>query len=61
MAYSSIGNMGYALIGVVAAGAQGVEALFLFLLIYMVMTAGVFVVILSMRRNTAKPCLPVPK
>ncbi len=51
IAYSSIGNMGYALIGVAAGTPEGVGAVVLYMLIYMLMTAGVFVVILSMRRN----------
>lgn len=51
MAYSSIGNMGYALIGVAAGTPQGAGAVVLYLLIYMVMTAGVFAVILRMRRR----------
>ena len=51
MAYSSIGNMGYALVGVVAASEDGVAAVILYMFIYLVMTAGVFTVILSMRRN----------
>ena len=51
LAYSSIGNMGYALIGVVAGTADGAGAVVLYLLIYMIMTAGVFAVVLSMRRQ----------
>lgn len=51
MAYSSIGNMGYALIGVAAGTPQGAGAVVLYLLIYMIMTAGVFAVILRMRRQ----------
>lgn len=51
MAYSSIGNMGYALIGLVAANEAGTGAVVFYLLIYLVMTAGVFAVILSMRRG----------
>ena len=43
--------MGYALIGVVAGTAAGAGAVVLYLLIYMVTTAGVFAVILSMRRQ----------
>ncbi len=53
MAYSSIGNMGYALIGVAAGSAAGIAAVSLYMLIYLVMTAGAFGVILSMRRNGA--------
>ena len=51
LAYSSIGNMGYALIGVVAGTAAGAGAVVLYLLIYMMMTIGVFAVVLSMRRQ----------
>ena len=51
MAYSSIGNMGYALIGVAASGAMGITAVIVYLAIYMAMTAGVFGVILCMRRD----------
>ena len=51
LAYSSIGNMGYALIGVVAGTAAGAGAVVLYLMIYMVMTAGVFAVVLCMRRQ----------
>ncbi len=50
-AYSSIGNIGYALIGIVAGTAAGVGSVMVFLLIYIAMTAGAFVIILSMRRN----------
>ena len=50
-AYSSIGNMGYALIGIVAGTSQGVGAVLVFLFIYMLMTSGVFAIILHMRRN----------
>lgn len=51
LAYSSIGNMGYALIGVVVATEAGISALLTYLVIYMVMTAGVFAIVLSMRRD----------
>lgn len=50
-AYSSIGNMGYALIGVLAASVNGVASVLIFLFIYMIMTAGVFAIILCMRRD----------
>lgn len=50
-AYSSIGNMGYALMGVVAGTQQGISAVILYMLLYMVMTAGSFAIILMMRRN----------
>lgn len=51
MAYSSIGNIGYVLIGVVAGTAEGAGAVILYLFIYMMMTAGVFSIILCMRRQ----------
>ena len=51
LAYSSIGNMGYALIGLVAGSEAGVSSVIMYLLIYMIMTAGVFAVVLMMRRN----------
>ncbi len=50
-AYSSIGNMGYALIGLIAGTEAGVSSVIVFMLIYMIMTAGSFAVILCMRRG----------
>ena len=51
MAYSSIGNMGFALVGLAAGNREGVEGILIYLMIYLVMTVGVFALILSMRRN----------
>ena len=51
LAYSSIGNMGYALIGVAAGTQEGIAAVVIYLLIYLVMTAGTFAVVLCMRRD----------
>jgi len=51
MAYSSIGHVGYALIGLAAGTAQGAEAVLVYLSIYLAMTVGTFAVILSMRRK----------
>ena len=51
MAYSSIANMGYALVGLAAGGAEGVQGVLVYLAIYVVMTLGVFACILSMRRD----------
>ena len=51
MAYSSIGNMGYALIGIATGTVEGAGAVILYLTIYMIMTAGVFAIILMMRRG----------
>ena len=49
LAYSSIGNIGYALIGVVAGGDAGLASVLVYLSLYMVMTAGVFGIVLCMR------------
>jgi len=51
MAYSSIGNMGYALVGLTAGTQIGVFSVVLYLLIYLATTVGVFACILSMKRN----------
>ncbi len=52
MAYSSIGHMGYALIGLAAGTSEGVQGVLLYMAIYITMTLGVFAVILAMRRST---------
>ncbi len=52
MAYSSIGHMGFALIGLAAGTAQGVQGVLIYMAIYVTMTLGVFAVIVSMRRST---------
>jgi NADH-quinone oxidoreductase subunit N len=51
MAYSSIGHMGYALLGLAAGTAAGVEGVLIYLLIYLVTGAGTFACILAMRRD----------
>jgi len=51
LAYSSIGNMGFALMGLAAGTAEGAGAMLFYMMIYMVMTAGTFGVLLCMRRN----------
>src|SRR5499427_9505466 len=50
MAYSSIGHMGFALIGLAAGTSEGVQGVLIYIAIYVTMTLGVFAVILSMRR-----------
>jgi len=52
MAYSSISHMGYALIGIAAGTAQGIQGVLIYLAIYVITNAGVFVCILAMRRGT---------
>ncbi len=51
LAYSSIGNMGYALIGVVAGGEKGIASVLVYMTIYMAMTIGTFAIIMFMRRE----------
>ncbi|MCQ8184288.1 NADH-quinone oxidoreductase subunit NuoN [Parvularcula maris] len=50
MAYSSIGHMGYALIGLAAGTETGISSMASYMLIYMLMTLGTFACILMMRR-----------
>lgn len=52
MAYSSIGHMGFALIGLAAGTAEGVQGVLIYMAIYVSMTLGAFAVALSMRRGT---------
>lgn len=49
MAYSSIGHVGYALIGLVAGTQDGARGMVYYMLIYLLMNVGTFAVILSMR------------
>jgi len=51
MAYSSIGHMGFALVGLAAGNEAGVQGVNIYLLIYMAMTLGAFACILAMRRR----------
>ncbi|WP_422007039.1 NADH-quinone oxidoreductase subunit NuoN [Pyruvatibacter mobilis] len=50
MAYSSIANVGFILIGLAAGTKQGVEGVLIYLVIYLAMTIGTFACILAMRR-----------
>jgi NADH-quinone oxidoreductase subunit N len=51
MAYSSIGHMGFALVGLAAGTPAGVHGVIVYMMIYLVMTLGTFSAILSMQRN----------
>ena len=53
MAYSSIGHMGFALIGLAAATEEGVRGVVTYMAIYLTMTLGTFACILAMRRDGA--------
>jgi NADH-quinone oxidoreductase subunit N len=54
MAYSSIGHMGYALVGLSAGTVQGVQGVLIYMAIYSAMTLGVFACILAMRTRDAQ-------
>jgi len=51
MAYSSIGHMGFVLLGLAAGTEEAVRGVLIYLTVYLVMTVGVFACILSMRRR----------
>jgi NADH-quinone oxidoreductase subunit N len=49
MAYSSIGHMGFALVGLAAGTQTGIEAILVYATLYLIMTLGTFAAIMSMR------------
>ena len=51
LAYSSIGHMGYALVGLDADSMQGVQSVLIYMSVYVSMTLGVFAVVVAMRRD----------
>jgi NADH-quinone oxidoreductase subunit N len=51
MAYSSIGHMGFALVGLAAGTVEGAQGVLVYIAIYVAMTLGSFAIILSMKRN----------
>jgi NADH-quinone oxidoreductase subunit N len=51
MAYSSIGHIGYALVGLAAGSEEGIRGIGVYMAIYLVMNIGTFCCILSMRRQ----------
>jgi NADH-quinone oxidoreductase subunit N len=51
MAYSSIAHMGYALMGLAAGTAFGVQSMLIYMAIYVTMNIGTFAFILSMERD----------
>ncbi|MBA2125138.1 NADH-quinone oxidoreductase subunit NuoN [Hyphomicrobium methylovorum] len=50
-AYSAIGNIGFALVGLAANSPEGTAGVLIYLAIYVVMTLGAFACVLSMRRE----------
>jgi len=55
MAYSSINNVGFALVGLAAGTAEGIAAVMSYMAIYVAMTLGSFVCILQMKDRDGKP------
>ncbi|ODP38593.1 NADH-quinone oxidoreductase subunit NuoN [Sphingomonas turrisvirgatae] len=55
LAYSSINNVGFALIGLAAGTAEGVAGVLTYMTIYIVMTLGSFLVVLQMRDEHGQP------
>jgi NADH-quinone oxidoreductase subunit N len=51
LAYSSIGHMGYALVGLAAGSEEGVRGVIIYMMIYLIMTLGSFACVIAMRRN----------
>jgi NADH-quinone oxidoreductase subunit N len=55
LAYSSINNVGFALIGLAAAGAKGASSVLFYMAVYVVMTLGAFLCVLRMRGADGEP------
>ena len=51
MAYSSIGHIGFVLMGVASGTDKGISAVLIYMVLYIIMNIGVFVFILNMERN----------
>ena len=55
LAYSSINNVGFALIGLAAGGTEAASAVLFYVSVYVVMTLGAFLCVLWMRRSDGEP------
>ena len=55
LAYSSINNVGFALIGLAAAGPRGASSVLFYMAVYIVMTLGAFLCVLRMRNSDGRP------
>jgi NADH-quinone oxidoreductase subunit N len=60
LAYSSINNVGYMLIGLAAGTQQGVEAILTYLLVYVVTTIGSFLIVMQLRDNQGNQVESIP-
>src|SRR5205823_5761490 len=55
LAYSSINNVGFALIGLAAGGSAGASSVLFYMAVYVVMTLGAFLCVLWMRDAAGQP------
>jgi NADH-quinone oxidoreductase subunit N len=55
LAYSSINNVGFALVGLAAGGPRGASAVLFYMAVYVVMTLGSFLCVLWMRNEEGRP------
>ncbi len=55
LAYSSINNVGFALVGLAAATPEGVASVLFYMAVYVAMTLGAFLVVLRMRGEDGQP------
>ena len=55
LAYSSINNVGFALVGLAAGGAAGASSVLFYMAVYVVMTVGAFLCVLWMRGADGEP------
>ena len=55
LAYSSINNVGFAMVGLAAAGPRGASSVLFYMAVYVVMTLGAFLCVLWMRDDEGRP------
>jgi len=55
LAYSSINNVGFALVGLAAAGQAGVSSVLFYMTVYIIMTLGSFLVVMELRDEDGEP------
>jgi NADH-quinone oxidoreductase subunit N len=55
LAYSSINNVGFALVGLAAGGQRGASSVLFYMTVYVVMTLGAFLCVLWMRDEEGRP------
>ncbi len=60
LAYSSINNVGFMLVGLAAGTQQGVEGVLTYLLVYMLTTLGAFLVVLQLRDDQGNQVESIP-